>query len=316
VSRKGKKLSGIFEDKDQDDLSHCAVYARINKSTRKMKSKGSIQRIVPFVLMIALEAASMSSAQDTEPGPKWTSSGALGYTQSGGNTNASSVAMNWDLMREGVRTHMAWKAALNYGYTRYTDKDIVTTNNNFALYKIDRFLSRSKKSYLFGQLQYQGDQFQGYWAKYMADAGFGYNWFGKTGPLLKTELGYSYIGWSYVEPNKEGEYWEPTHNALFRLSLSHQVRDWLKVSEDAVSHRNLEHADNYQIESTTSATFRLTTRLGYKSAFTVRYNNQPLLVEEKDAYGAAVVDENDEPVLKSAERTDYTWTNMLVITFL
>jgi putative salt-induced outer membrane protein YdiY len=269
-----------------------------------------------FFSALAFSQEKNPEASGKAPKKKWSGSSAVGYTQSGGNTNASSASLDLEVMRNGVWRDMAWKAGANYGYTRYTDKDIVTTNNNFALYKLDWFMRRTKKQYIFGQVGYTGDEFQGFWAKYNAEAGFGYSWFGDKKPVLKTELGYSYMGWHYVEENDEGDLWETTHNALARISYSQKVSEWLKLAEDAVYYRNLEDGEKYQAESITSATFTITKKLGYKTSFTMKYNNRPLMVEEKDRYGVTVKDDDGEPVLERAEQQDYIWTNMLVITFL
>lgn len=271
-------------------------------------------------LCLAMFISCSLSAQESgdhdagaDDGRKWTGSGALGYTQNGGNTNSSSVSSDLEIMREGILTDALFKAGLNYGYTRYTDKDIVTVNNNFAQFKVERFFKEERRTYAFGQVGYESDKFQGYWAKYMADTGLGYNWISEDDHQLKTEVGYSYIGWSYVEPNDDGETWDPTHNALFRVGYRKVVNERLKLSEDAAYYLNCEDTESFQAESRTALTVNLTSRLGYKTSLSLKYNNRPLMVAEKDRYGDTVYDEDDEPVLTEAERIDYTWSNMLVI---
>ncbi|OGP60618.1 MAG: hypothetical protein A2V67_14425 [Deltaproteobacteria bacterium RBG_13_61_14] len=268
-----------------------------------------------FSLSQEPEPAAPAAGAEEKPAPPWKGSAALGYTQSGGNTNSTAINANAALSRDGELTDLGWQAGLLYGFTRYTDKNILSANNYFGLFRVDQFLTTSKRPYGFCQFQFQSDQFAGFWGKYMAEAGAGYNWWKSKKRSLKTEAGYAFIDWNYTEPSEDGRRWAPTNNSVARLRYWHQVLSWLALSEEAVYYLNLEDTREYQTESMSAAKIKLTDRIGFQSSLAVKYNNRPPLVEKKDAYGQTVHDADGNPVLERAKYTDYIWTNTLVLSF-
>ncbi len=273
-----------------------------------------MQRILLVSFLIVMLASSVAFAEEAKE-VKWSSSGGLGYTQTSGNTDTMTTNGKWDMKRDGVRTDMTLKAGGNYGYTKYTTRKNVSANNYFGLYKIDTYFTQAKKSYCFIQPQFQSDEFQGYWGKYMLDAGLGYNWLSSDDSTLKTEAGYSLIDWNYLQPNDDGDRWEVTHNAVARLIFSHKINEWAKVGQEAVYSVNVDDTEDYQAESVTTASFNITSRLSYQVSFTAKYNNNRIYIADKDEFGSDVVDIFGDKVLEKAEYTEFVWANTLVITF-
>jgi putative salt-induced outer membrane protein len=271
-----------------------------------------MRNIILISIISVLLTASFAYSQDL---PKWAGTGSAGYVQTSGNTDSAAANGNLEFLREGYITDMTWKAGLNYGYTKYTTKKIVSTDNYFALYKLDRYLSEDKRLYGFVQPQFQSDEFQGYWGKYMVDLGVGYNWIPPNHQKLKTEAGYSFIDWNYIKPDEDGHEWKDTHNALARLIYSNNLREWLQVGQEALYYVNVEESDDYHIESFTYGNFKLSDRLSYKVSLTVKYNNKTQLIERKDKYGSTATDTSGDPILNRADHTDIIWANALVFSF-
>jgi len=245
----------------------------------------------------------------------WKGMSGAGWNISEGNTNAINASLNATISRIAPMNDMLARTALNYGISRDNGGPTTTANNYFALYKLDIFLDNNKKWYWFAQPQYQSDEFQGIWSKWMIDSGFGYNWFGTKSPSLKTEIGYGLQYWLLVEDEEDGDNKRTTQNLVTRIAYKQRIKEYLAFSEDVVFYDELGGNDSYQAESITAATFTITKKFKYQTSLTVQFNNEPLLVEAEDIDGNAIVDANGEALLVPAEKFDIMWMNTLVWTF-
>jgi hypothetical protein len=257
--------------------------------------------------------------------PKWFASGSLGATLGGLNSRVFVVNAGFDGGRLGAWTNHVLKAGINYGNVIYSgNKPVLNVNNILANYRFEGFFMKDKKPYFWVRPAWMSDQFQGFWQQYSVDLGPGYSFFGTAPYVLKIEAGYMFLDTNWVEkkdidpdPNKEDLHlWEPTHNGIIRLIASTPIQTWGLFSEEAYFLMNFMNEDDYRVGSATALTFKLTSRLSFQTAFKVLYTNTPPSVKNLDETGATRTDATTgTPILKKAERTDYTWSNSLVVSF-
>ena len=286
-----------------------------------------------FAALVVCLAACVCFADDADSGgeqkfPKWSGSGTLGYTTTGGNSRTNSLSGEFELTREGELTNNSFKAGITYANVIYAGDPIKTANSCFGEYKFEAFFTRAKKPYAWGLLGAESDEFQGYWGRYKLEIGPGYSFFGTYEATLKLEVGYALVDTNWVNPKEtnEGEYhlWETTHNALARVIASSPFMDDRVTLEEEVLYRaNLEDWQDYVIEATSSVKVKLNDKVSLTATLDVTYTNQPALVEKLDENGNVVTYDDDGdpstpevPKLVPAQRLDYTLTNGLSVSFL
>jgi len=235
---------------------------------------------------------------DADRFPVYSANGAIGYTTTG--QYVKSTALNGDLKlgREGHWTNHFVNAGITYGNVVYPEGDpVLNANRYFGNYKFEGYVLSNKKPYLWTLLGAESDQFQGFWGRYNAEGGLGYSFFGVAKHILKTEIGYAFVDTNWMEKQEiddnEFHYWEPTHNSLVRLIASVPILEYILFAEEASYRHNIEDENDYAVASDTSLSFRLTSKLSFKTAVNVTYTNQPGLVEALDPYGNVIVYDND-----------------------
>ena len=294
-----------------------------------------MKRIAALILAVSLVLATLAWADGEEKSrepekakadllPKWYANGSLGAALGGLNTRTFVINGGLEGGRLGVWTNHVLKAGINYGNVIYSgNKPVLNVNNVFANYRFEGFFMKDKKPYFWVRPAWMTDQFQGFWEQYSVDLGPGYSFFGTSPYVLKAEAGYMFIDTDWVEkkdinpdPNKvDLRLWEPTHNGIIRLIASAPIQTWGLFTEEAFATMNFKNAKDYHVGSNTALTFKLTTRLSFQTAFKVLYTNVPPFVKNLDETGAAKVDGAGNPILKKSERTDYMWTNSLLVSF-
>ena len=273
------------------------------------------------------EFENFDGMKDEEKFPIWSSAGSIGYSATGKRINTNTLTGDFNLSRFGKWTNNILTSGITYGDVMYPGgSPIKNANSYFGKYKFEGYLMRNKKPYLWSLLGAESDEFQGYWGRYIAEAGLGYSYFGTRPTILKTELGYAFVDTNWINKvkleNGEYHYWEPTHNGLARLIASVPVKSYILFAEETTYRHNIDDEDDYTVQSETSLSFKLTGNLSFKTLYNITYTNQPGLVEELDPYGNVVTyDDDGDPLtpevdgLVPADRVAYLWTNALVISF-
>ncbi|MDP8223366.1 MAG: DUF481 domain-containing protein [Candidatus Lernaella stagnicola] len=259
--------------------------------------------------------------------PAWSSNGSVGYSLIGKRVKSNSLTGDLNVTREGQWTNNFIKSGITYGDVTYPDGDpIINANRYFGNYKLEGYLTRAKKPYLWALVGAESDEFQGFWGRYNLEGGVGYNFFGVAKHVLKTELGYAFVDTNWIEKKEieDGEfhYWEPTHNGLARVIAAVPILSYALFTEEVMYRHNVSDQDDYYVESTTGLAFRLTSKLSFKTSFNINYTNKPGFVEELDLTGAVVTyDDDGDPAtdqiaaLELNERASYSLNNALVISF-
>lgn len=290
-----------------------------------------------LIIMVALFVGT-SLAQETAEFPKFSANGSIGYSMTGGNIITHGASGDFQFMHEDKWLNNIVKAGGNYGNAIYDTGDpIINVNNYFGNYKFEGFFMENKKPYAWGLLGYEMDEFQGFWNRYLAEAGLGYSYFGKRPEVLKTEVGYAFIDtvWALPKEIEDDEFhlWEPTHNMLFRLIASVPFKEYILFTEEASYRFDMLDTFNQVVDTKTALTFKLSSRLSFKTSFNLSYINDPGLIEKVDKEGNPVTQATgpivtpppytnspvslpgEEPVYKKSNRIAYSWVNALVISF-
>jgi Protein of unknown function, DUF481 len=301
-----------------------------------MKMTIAISFISIFLLLSALPAVAQTeephdfqefSGEEPEKYPKWSASGSIGYNSSGGYIETQAVAGDLQLAHERQWTGHLVKSGINYGNVTYPEGDpINNVSNYFGNYKIEAYVYKDRKPYFWSLLGAESDEFQGFWGRYIAEAGFGYSFFGMKDYVVKSEVGYAFVDTNWINKveleNGEFHLWEPTHNGLARQIIAVPILSFVNFTEEATYRHNFQDEDDYVVDSATGLSFRLTSKLSFKTTFDISYTNQPGPIEELDETGAAImIDDDGDPntddvaSLIPADRTAYGWTNAIVISF-
>lgn len=259
--------------------------------------------------------------------PKWSSSGSIGYNTTGGYIDTQAVIGDFQLVHDRQWTSHIGKAGIAYGTVTYPEGDPITNvNNYFGNYKVEAYVYENRKPYFWGLIGALSDEYQGFWGRYLAEAGFGYSFFGISPYVLKGEVGYAFVDTNWINKveieDGEFHYWDPTHNGLARLIASIPISQYVLFTEEATYRHNIDDEDDYLVESSSGLSFRLSSKMSFKTSFNIAYTNVPGPIEEMDETGAVVMlDDDNDPAtdeiasLVPTERTTYGWTNALVISF-
>ena len=267
------------------------------------------------------------AGKKAEAFPAWSSSGSIGYNATGGYIDTQSLVGDFILTHDRQWTSHILKSGIAYGNVTYPQGDaVLNVNKYYGNYKLEAYIYQNRKPYFWGLGGADSDQFQGYWGKYAAEAGFGYSFFGISDYVLKAEIGYAFVDTNWINKteidNGELHYWDPTHNGLVRLIASVPIVKMVLFTEEASYRHNFQDQDDYVVDSTSGLNFRLTAKLSFKTGFKINYTNMPGLVEALDETGKVIVYDNDRDpatpdvaMLRPTDRTSYGWTNALVISF-
>ncbi len=302
----------------------------------KSKMKWTIQPVIIGIFLLLLvmpgwarddghKFTKFDSAKDKYP--SWAASGAIGYNTTGGYIDTQAIVGDFKLAHERQWTGHYLNSGISYGNVTYPEGDpINNVNNYFGEYKIEAYVYKNRKPYFWGLGGAQSDEFQGFWGRYIAEAGFGYSFLGTSDYVLKSEVGYAFVDTNWINKVEidEGEFhlWEPTHNGLARLIASIPISKLVLFTEEVKYRHNFDDDNDYLVDSATGLNFRLTDKLSFKTTFDISYTNQPGPITELDKAGAPVmVDDDGDPAtdeiesLVPTERASYGWSNALVISF-
>lgn len=220
--------------------------------------------IVCFIPLIS------NAANEAESPTGWKGEGGLGFTSTSGNTESETLTANLGVSNEVDQ----WKhsAALK---TIQAETDDVDSADSLQLnarseYKI------SEKSYLFGQLRYEDDEFSGY--DYQTSLAFGIG-----SRFIETEqhLLDLYIGLG-TRSLKDAETGDSEEDAIVTAGLLYEY----KISETATFNQSFyieEGDENTHTESETSLKLKIDGNLSAKVAYLVKRNSEvPAGVDKSD----------------------------------
>lgn len=230
------------------------------------------KKMVFLIGMLALAAGNAVAEEEKSP---WKSSAELGYVDTSGNTNASSIKAAIDVSYEVEKWLHAVHAEALSVKTETTDSTGVTKDERIAAkwlvsgktdYKLDEF------NYIYGLISYEDDRFNGF--DYQSKIGLGYgHWFLKSDVhKLKAEIGPGMRAFKVEQiPPPEGPIDASTQTeSLLRLSGNYAwaISKTSEFSQDLTADHG---EDQEEWKSVTALEANVSSILAMKLSHTVKY---------------------------------------------
>lgn len=226
-----------------------------------------------LLLLISLLCPSILQAAETDAAPPagtWKGQGELGYSSTSGNSDAENLNASLGLSRETAD----WKHSLTLDSLK-AKTDGETSADRFELRGRSEY-GLGERSYLYGQLRYEDDEFSGYDYQASATAGAGSRLLDTGGHLLDASAG---LGMRRVDSSTDGT---TETEGIVGADLAYEYT----ISESATLTERLllENGDeNTYSESETALRTRINGALSAKISYLVKHNSKvPAGVENTD----------------------------------
>jgi putative salt-induced outer membrane protein len=214
--------------------------------------------------LLATLAAAPSHAAD------WKGKGELGLVISRGNSDADTLNAKIDAGTElGQWTHTVGFSAL-----RATTED-VTTADRYELRGQSNY-KLTDRSYLFGALRYEDDEFSAYNYQATASGGYGYKFIDTERTKFVGQIG---AGYRVAEVQLTGE---QENEAVARgdILFQHQITPTTKIIEKFLVEAG---SSNTFLQNELAVEVKMTEKLALSVAYTVRHNTEvPAGIEKTD----------------------------------
>ena len=226
-----------------------------------------------LALAVTLAAGQSVLAQDAEEEAEegWTGSGELGYVQTSGNTDTSSLNMALSFVYEKEKwRHSLGATALRSETNSVTDAERYTFSGQ-SDYKLN------DRSYVFGSFRYEDDEFAPYDPVTVLTAGYGYTLIDNGVHFLLGEIG---AGYRMQEEALTGI---DQDEAVIKGRL-----DYKWVVSETTDFSNLflveSGSDNTYFENTTALGVAINDRFAVKVAYQWRHNSElpPGAIDDTD----------------------------------
>lgn len=272
-------------------------------------------------------APAAAPAAETAPAapefPQYKAACEGGFSLAEGNASTRSLTGGCKAERQGEVWLFSLNGNVRYGQARFGGPkypggmdqprgDFLDTENNYlAQLREERALTESRSQYVFLIEGVSGDPFKGFWTRLDAQAGYGYAFVNRDDAALKLEAGVQFNRDFLTAPNADGDKREDRVGGVLTLLGRKTLNEAVFVEAKASYMPNLEDAGNdYRALGETSITAKLASKVSFKSAAIVNYDNEPLLVTPVDKTGAKIEGAPDV----AARKTDVTWNNLVVVT--
>ncbi|MBT8436379.1 MAG: DUF481 domain-containing protein [Gammaproteobacteria bacterium] len=226
-----------------------------------------LKNLAPVICLIPLIA---TAADDAETPGGWKGEGELGFTSTSGNTDSETLIANLGVSKEIE----LWKHSAVLKTIQAETGDVESADSLQLKARSDYKIS--EKSYLFGQLRYEDDEFSGY--DYQASLAFGIGSRVIDNEQHLLDL-YAGLGTRRLKDTETGD---TEGDAIITAGLLYEY----KISETAIFNQrfDIEEGDeNTRTESETSLKLKIAGNLAAKIAYLVKRNSEvPAGTEKAD----------------------------------
>ncbi len=217
-----------------------------------------LKRLFPVVFLLPLL---LNAAENTKSdGAAWKGEGTLGYTATSGNTDSENLNASLGVSRQANK----WKHAASIESIRNEADDEVSADSLVLKEKSEYALN--EKSYVFGQLRYEDDEFSGYERQTSIAFGAGSRFVETERHFLDLSAG---LGFRSLKESVTGD---ETEEAIVTANLNYEY----KISETATFSEAIlvESGDeNTHSESATSLKAKIDGNLATKISYLVKHNS-------------------------------------------
>lgn len=224
-------------------------------------------------LTLTTLALAVTATAQEQPEPAWKGSLGLGYVATSGNSDTSTLGLDFGL----TRVPDPWGLELKAAATRAEDNSVTTAERYVLLFKAKRALSERWE--LFGSLGGEKDQFAGFDLRYLVGAGATYK--ALTGPkhLLSFDGGLTWTREEPVDLLTDAGYIEQDAydymGGILAASYAYQISETSKVSEVLTWLPNFDQTSDWRVVSETALQAAISSRLALKLGYLIRYDHEP-----------------------------------------
>jgi len=212
-------------------------------------------------LTLCLLPLFLQAEEDTDPEPRgWFGEGALSYTSASGNTDSENLNASLNINRESP----LWKHKAAIESLR-AEADGVTSSDSLVFTQRSQY-TLSRKSYAFGQLRHENDDFAAFTYRTSVTVGAGTRLLNNPQHLLDVSLGPGY------RKSKTSETGETTERAILASNVNYEytVSDTTTLTEALLIEGGEE---NTYTESRTSLTTRINKKFATRMSYLIKHNS-------------------------------------------
>jgi len=226
--------------------------------------------ILIFGVICALCAAPVlaqeAEAEDEEKEPKWIGSLGLAWVATSGNTDTSSIGLDFGLESKPAPWGFTFSARGN----RAQDHGVQTAENYLVSARAVRKLA--KRWDVFGGLAWAKDPFAGFDSQSVASAGATYTAVESERHLLSFDMGLAYTWEDRVPPEADVNF----AGGLFGLSWEWKLGANSKLVEQLVFLPNFDDSADWRLNSLTAIEAAINEWLALRFGYDIRHRNQPI----------------------------------------
>lgn len=205
--------------------------------------------------------AQADPAADAAPPSRWSGEGELGFSNTSGNSETSSLVARLAVNYERAR----WLHELALDAVNSREDGTTTAERYTASYTANRFLT--EQNYIFASLRYDNDRFSGFDYQISEAVGIGRRFIQRPGLTLDVEAGAG-------ARQRQLENGERENEAIGRLAgvLDWRITEVIGLTENVLIEAG---ADNTFSESVTKLRVSMSEALSLNIGFTLRNNSDP-----------------------------------------
>ena len=226
--------------------------------------------IVIFGVICTMGAAPLfaqeAEAEEEEMEPKWIGSLGLAWVATSGNTDTSSIGLDFGLESKPAPWGFTFAARGN----RAEDQGVLTAENYLVSARAARELTNRWDAYV--GLAWAKDSFAGFDSQSVASAGAIYSAVESEHHLLSFDMGLAYTWEDRVPPNED----ENFAGGLFGLSWEWKLGANSKLTERLVYLPNFDTSADWRLNSLTAIEAAINDWLALRFGYEIRHRNQPI----------------------------------------
>ncbi|MEJ2188768.1 MAG: DUF481 domain-containing protein [Acidobacteriota bacterium] len=222
--------------------------------------------LILILVIGAVPLLAQEGDEEAAPEPAWTGSLGLAWVATTGNTDTSSLGLDFKLDRKAQPWGYQFVAAGN----RAEDGGETTAENYLVSGRATRKLAERWEG--FGGLAWSRDPFSGFDAQTVASVGAIYTAVDGKRNHLSFDGGLAYTWENRVPPAEDVDYF----GGLLGLSWELKIGEHSKLTERFVYFPNFDDGSDWRIDSATALESSVNSWLALKLGFILRYRHQPI----------------------------------------
>lgn len=219
-----------------------------------------------ILVLGALPIFAQETEEEQEKEPVWKGSLGLAWVATSGNTDTSSIGLDFGLESRPRPWGFKFAARGN----RADDQGVLTAENYLASARAVRALGERWE--VFGGLSWAKDQFAGFDSQSVVSAGGTYKALEGERHLLTFDIGLAYTWEDRVPPEADVDF----AGGLFGLNWEWKLGSNSKLTERLVYHPNFDDSADWRLSSVTAIEAAVNDWLALRFGYDIRYRNQPI----------------------------------------